>query len=128
MRPARAEGDRHGRGWTLYRLGSDRAGAGGQGARGLRGRRELLDRAQASGAIEGFETVLLGPHGGDLAGFILVRGSSEQIAAVRANEEFQRVNARAGAVVDGLGIIDAVLGDGIGPAMTIFQDVIAEFS
>jgi hypothetical protein len=83
---------------------------------------------QASGAIEGFETVLLGPHGGDLAGFILVRGSNEQIAAVRANEEFQRVNARAGAVVDGLGIIDAVLGDGIGPAMTIFQDVIAEFS
>lgn len=73
-------------------------------------------------------TDLLGPHGGDLAGFILVRGSNEQIAAVRANEEFQRVNARAGAVVDGLGIIDAVLGDGIGPAMTIFQDVIAEFS
>ena len=48
---------------------------------------------QASGAIEGFETVLLGPHGGDLAGFILVRGSNEQIAAVRGNEEFQRVNA-----------------------------------
>jgi hypothetical protein len=83
---------------------------------------------QESGAIEGFETVLLGPHGGDLAGFILVRGSNEQIAAVRANEEFQRINARAGAIVDGLGIIDAVLGDGIGPALSIFQDVIAEFS
>jgi hypothetical protein len=83
---------------------------------------------QESGAIEGFETVLLGPHGGDLAGFILVRGSSEQIAAVRANEDFQRINARAAAVVDGLGIIDAVLGDGIGAAMTMFQDVIAELA
>jgi hypothetical protein len=83
---------------------------------------------QASGAIESFEIVFLGPHGGDLNGFLLVRGTHEQIAAVRANDEFQRVNARAAAVVDGLGIIDATVGDGIAPAIATFQEVLAELT
>ncbi len=34
---------------------------------------------QGDGKIEGFEVVLLAPHGGDLAGFALLRGSAEQI-------------------------------------------------
>jgi hypothetical protein len=83
---------------------------------------------QASGAIESFEVVFLAPHGGDLAGFLLVRGSFEQIAAVRANAEFQRINTRAAAVVDGLGIIDATLDDGLEPAIEAFRTVIAELS
>lgn len=83
---------------------------------------------QARGAIDSFEVVFLGPHGGDLNGFLLVRGSPEQIAAVRADDEFGRINARAAAVVDGLGIIDATLGDGIAPAMATFQEVLAELT
>jgi hypothetical protein len=83
---------------------------------------------QASGAIESFEVVFLAPHGGDLAGFLLVRGSHEQIAAVRANAEFQRINARAAAVVDGLGIIDATLDDGLEPAIETFRAVITELA
>jgi hypothetical protein len=89
---------------------------------------EFWTGRQAGGAIESFEVVILAPHGGDLAGFILVRGSHEQIAAVRANPDFQRINARATAIVDGLGIIDATLGDGIAPAMATFQEVLAELT
>jgi hypothetical protein len=89
---------------------------------------EFWTSQQASGAVESFEVVILAPHGGDLAGFILVRGSNEQIAAVRANPDFQRINARATAIVDGLGIIDATLGDGLGPAIATFQEVIAELA
>ena len=83
---------------------------------------------QASGAIESFEVVLLGAHGGDLNGFLLVRGSYEQIAAMRGDADFQRLNARATAIVDGLGIIDAVVGDGLGPAIATAEEVIAEFA
>ena len=72
--------------------------------------------------------VLLGPHGGDLAGFILVGGSQAQIAALRENEDFQRINVRANMIVDGLGVIDAVLGDGLGPAIERYQEVIAELA
>ena len=89
---------------------------------------EFWTTQQASGAIESFEVVFLAPHGGDLAGFMLVRGSHEQIGAMRANAEFQRINARAAAVVDGLGIIDATLGDGLGRAIATFQEVIAELA
>lgn len=81
---------------------------------------------QASGAIESFDVVLLGPHGGDLAGFFLVHGSQAQMDAVRANEDFQRLTARANMVVDGLGIIDAITGDGLGQAIEGFQEVINE--
>jgi hypothetical protein len=106
-------------------------GVRGREAKGLQVFNEAVEfytGQQSSGAIESFEVVLLGPHGGDLTGFILVRGSQQQIAAVRANEDFQRLNARAAAIVDGLGIIDAVLGDGLGPAISTFQEVIEEFA
>ena len=83
---------------------------------------------QESGAIESFEVVLLEPHGGDLSGFALVRGSHEQIAALRANAEFQRITARAEAIVDGLGVIDAALGDGLAPVIARYQEAIAEFA
>ena len=83
---------------------------------------------QASGSIESFDVVLLNPHGGDLGGFILVRGSQAQITAMRANEEFQRINTRANMIVDSLGVIDAVLGDGLGPAIEGFQAVITELA
>ena len=89
---------------------------------------EFWRRQQASGAIESFEVVFLAPHGGDLAGFLLVRGSYEQIAAVRANAEFQRINARPRPCVDGLGIIDATLDDGLEPAIETFRAVIAELA
>ena len=42
----------------------------------------------------GSEVVRLYPHGGDLYGFILVRGSQEQLNGLQADEEFMRFNAR----------------------------------
>ena len=41
---------------------------------------------QGDGKIEDFEVVLLNPHGGDLAGFALLRGSAEQMDALRNDE------------------------------------------
>jgi hypothetical protein len=79
---------------------------------------------QEEGAIESFEVVLLGPHGGGLAGFILVRGSSEQIAAVRERDEYRRINVRAAMVVDDFGVIDAAVGDGVGEQIERYQEAI----
>ncbi len=74
-------------------------------------------RLEAEGKVESSEVALLQPHGGDLDGFILVRGSEEQMNAVRADDEFRTINARANLVVQNLGLIDAVLGDGVEPEM-----------
>ena len=82
---------------------------------------------QEAGAIESFETVLLQPHGGDLAGFFLIRGMQDQIAAARAEEDFQRLHTRANMIVEGLGIVNAILGDGLGDAIGIYSAAASEF-
>ena len=54
--------------------------------------------------IESFEPVAFEPHGGDLAGFVLIRGERDKLNRLRYSEEWLRLNDRAAAVVDGLGI------------------------
>lgn len=76
---------------------------------------------QGDGKIEDFEVVLLTPHGGDLQGFALLRGSDEQINALRVDEEFQRRVARADLIVESQGVVDAVIGEGIARGMGQYQ-------
>jgi len=64
---------------------------------------------QAAGEIEGFETVILRAHGGDLGGFFLLRGDRERLGRLSMSPEFLRVIQRANAVVEGLGVIPANL-------------------
>ena len=66
-------------------------------------------RLQAAGEIESFETVILGYHGGDLDGFFLLRGDPEKLGRLGMSPEFQRLTARASAVVEGMGVINAML-------------------
>jgi hypothetical protein len=73
-------------------------------------------RLQQEGQIESFEVVLLYPHGGDLQGFALLRGS----------DEFNRLMARAGLVVEGLGIVSAALGASLGPQVELYRQAVAE--
>ncbi len=79
---------------------------------------------QDSGDIESIEVAFLSPHGGDLSGFLLIRGSEDQMAALRLNREFQRINARASLVVQDLGVVDAVVGEGVGEQVALYQDAI----
>ncbi len=83
---------------------------------------------QEEGAIESFEVVLLSPHGGGLSGFILVRGSEDQIAAVRQREDFRRINARASLVVDDFGVIDASIGEGIAEQLSNYRDQVSDLA
>lgn len=76
---------------------------------------------QGDGKIEDFEVVLLTPHGGDLQGFALLRGSQEQINALRADEEFARRVTRADQIVESQGVIDAAIGEGIARGMAQYQ-------
>jgi hypothetical protein len=77
------------------------------------------------GRIESWEVVLLEPHGGDLAGFVLLRGTTDQINAVRSDEEFERRTTRADLIVDGLGTVGALVEDGVARGMGIYQEEIS---
>ena len=85
---------------------------------------ELYGQMQSDGRIEDFEVCLLDPHGGELGGFELLRGSEDQIDAVRRSEDFQRAITKASLVVDDLGIVGAALGEGLMRAMAIYQEEI----
>ncbi len=76
---------------------------------------------QGEGKIEDFEVALLTPHGGDLQGFALLRGSEQQISALETDEEFQRRVVRADQIIESQGVVTAVIGDGIARAMAQYQ-------
>jgi hypothetical protein len=64
---------------------------------------------KAAGDIESIEVAILEPHGGDLNGFILVRGDAGALARIRGSEEFARLRFRAGFVVQDVGVTAAQL-------------------
>jgi hypothetical protein len=78
---------------------------------------------QQDGRIDSFEPVLLTPHGGGLAGFILLRGARTSLDEIRSSEEFQRLVTRAAAIVDDIGVIDAYTGEALGQQMNRFRSV-----
>lgn len=82
----------------------------------------------ADGSIDSFEPVILNPHGGDLQGFFLIKGSAQGLAAMTASEEFQRLHLRATMIVENLGIIEAWVGDGVLTQLGYFGDAADEFS
>jgi hypothetical protein len=104
----------------------------GQVVRGREGRAvdgfnefvEFVGQLQGEGRIENFEICFLEPHGGDLAGFMLLRGSTEQMDVLDADDEFLHHMTRADLHVENLGLIGASLGDGIARQMAIYQEEI----
>jgi hypothetical protein len=80
-------------------------------------------KLQGDGQIDGFESYLLSPHGGDLAGFFIIKGELAAIDAMRSSPDFLRVVTRAGSVVDKVGVVTAYTGDALGRMMGLFGEV-----
>jgi hypothetical protein len=86
---------------------------------------EVYGQMQSDGRIESFEVCLLEPHGGELGGFELVRGSEDQIDALRRSEDFERLITKASLIVDDLGVVNVAMGATLARAMSIYQEEIA---
>jgi hypothetical protein len=84
----------------------------------------LYGRMQQEGRIESFDVVLLEPAG-ELNGYIQLHGSSEQIAALRNDEEFQRNTIEASLIVDGLRQVEGVSNEEIARQMTLYRESLA---
>jgi hypothetical protein len=85
-------------------------------------------RLQENGTIESFEPVFLEPHGGDLNGFLLVRGEAEKLSALRVSEEFTQFSLRATLVTERFGVVGADLAERLQRQMEFFTDQIAAFA
>ena len=84
----------------------------------------LFGRMQQDGRIERFNVVLLEPNS-LLDGFIELQGSAEQLAAVRASEDFRRTIADATLIVDDMNLIEGAVNEGIAREVALYQESIA---
>ena len=85
-------------------------------------------RLQEEGTIESFEPVFLEPHGGDLNGFILIRGDAEKLGALRVSEEFTQLSTRVGLIVNNLGVVGADLGARLQGQVEYYTEQIAAYA
>ena len=70
--------------------------------------------------IDSFEPVIVRPHGGDLNGFILVRADAAKLATLRATDHWKDWEALGVVLLQGFGVIECALSDGVGDFMGRF--------
>jgi hypothetical protein len=63
---------------------------------------------QQQGEIASFEVFVLEPHGGELAGFALIRGDQQKLNELRYDPEVLRLNNRVATVVQNVGVVSAL--------------------
>ena len=85
----------------------------------------MLGRRQQEGQIESFDVCLFEPNQ-NVNGFVLIRGSAEQINALRADEEFRRNTIDAQLVVEDLRHLAGYTNEGVAEAMTLYQEALAK--
>jgi hypothetical protein len=87
-----------------------------------------FSRLQQEGQIESFEPVSLEPHGGDLDGFILLRGDQDKLARIRGSNEFRRLVVRGELTVDRLAVVGAGLGELLSAELSVFSQQLDELT
>ncbi len=82
---------------------------------------EFYGTLQSNGRIDSFEPMLLSSHGGDLNGFIVLRGEADKLAEVQKDEIFMDITIEADYCLHGFGVVPGWIGEGI-------ADVLARWS
>ena len=85
----------------------------------------MYGRLQQEGRIESFDVALLNPSTG-VDGYIALHGSSEQLSAIRDDEEFRRTLYDAALIVQDLSVTDGYTGNGIAKQMAIYEEAISK--
>jgi hypothetical protein len=81
---------------------------------------ELFQRAmayysklQADGRIESFEAVILSAHGGDLNGFVMLKGDAKKLAEIRREDTFLQLVIECGYCLQRFGVVSGYTGAGV---------------
>ena len=89
---------------------------------------QYYGQLQQRGEIDSFAPFFLEPHGGDLLGFILIRGEREQLDRLRSDREFIRRTVRAQLIVQRAGVVAAYGGDELTALVGDYQQQLAELT
>jgi hypothetical protein len=85
---------------------------------------KYLGGLQQKGAIQGFETVFLESHGGDLNGFFLIKGESSKLDALVSTTEWITHIIRASLHLDQAGVVRGVTGKEVMERMSLWTSAI----
>ncbi len=81
---------------------------------------------QKEGKIESFEPVILAAHGGDLNGFVLIRGDAKKLNDLRLDDRFLDLQIRSNLLLNGSGVLSGYIGPGLQKIMTRWQALTAK--
>ena len=81
---------------------------------------KYLGTQQQSGKIASFDTVFLDTHGGDMNGFFLIRGDSEQLSALLDSDDWSNHMVRASMHLESSGAVRAFTGDAVTARMELW--------
>ena len=81
-------------------------------------------KLQTDGRIEGFDSVILSAHGGDLNGFMLLKGSAQKLAELREDSAFKDLVIEAGYCLEGYGVVLGYIGEGLTDLLTRWSKLI----
>ena len=84
----------------------------------------FLTQMQKEGKIESFEPMMLTPHGGDLTGFMIIRGDHARIHELRRTDAFVEHVTRGEYLVENMGVVDGYCGEGVRKQMMRYQTLI----
>jgi hypothetical protein len=85
---------------------------------------KYLGGLQQKGTIQGFETVFLDTHGGDLNGFFLIKGEPAILDTLISTNEWITHMTRASLHLDGSGFVRGVTGNEVMERMALWIGVI----
>jgi len=82
-----------------------------------------LMKLHSEGQVEKLEPVLLGAYGGQLNGFVLVRGTQAQLDRLRNSDDFLVFNVRANKALEGFTVVRAHYGEEAAKIMRLYGTV-----
>lgn len=85
---------------------------------------EFFGKLQTDGRIESFEPVLLSAHGGDLNGFVMLRGDAEKLSDVRQDDTFINFAIEANHCLEDFGVILGYIGEGLTDSFARYSELI----
>jgi hypothetical protein len=82
-------------------------------------------RMQQEGRIEGFDVALLEPSSG-MGGYIVMKGSADQIGALAEDDEFRRLVLDSTLVVDDVRVVPGRTNEALAGEIAMYQEAIAK--
>ena len=86
---------------------------------------EYYTKLQSNGRIESFEPVILAAHGGDLNGFVMLKGDAEKLSEIRREDAFIDFTIKAGYCLEGFGVVFGFVGKALTDAFDRWTKLIS---